>query len=194
MQFCCVYPLNPICNEVIESECGCLKIVHAWIWDSKISACKITYYYGCRFRRKGFLCKKKCEAACLYKPEPNPNVSLNPICKQPIDKGIGGGCCTRWAYNMHKGVCEQFFFGGSDGNDNKFYTEEECEQVCPPSYPVVPRNPICNERIDKGTGMAYVLSWGYDTHEGACVQFFYQGCHGNRNRFSCKKQCDKTCL
>ena len=33
-------------------------------------------------------------------------------------------------YNVETGLCEQFVYGGCDGNANNFATREECEATC----------------------------------------------------------------
>ncbi|KAL3308166.1 hypothetical protein Ciccas_013307, partial [Cichlidogyrus casuarinus] len=171
--FCCVYSLNPVCNDVIVSEYGCLITVHAWIWDARISACKMTYYYGCRFRSKGFPSKHKCEAACHYKPEPNLDAWHNPVCKLPPDSGEGYCNIHLWAYDLYSGTCMDLPYGGFGGNKNRFCTKQECEKACVP-----PPTPICEQPIDRGTGGQCLIRWGYDTRKGACVPFYYGGSGG----------------
>ncbi|XP_007953723.1 kunitz-type protease inhibitor 2 [Orycteropus afer afer] len=36
----------------------------------------------------------------------------------------------RWWYNITDGSCQQFVYGGCEGNDNNYLTKEECLQKC----------------------------------------------------------------
>ena len=36
----------------------------------------------------------------------------------------------RWFYNLKTGQCEQFIYGGCQGNENNFETEKECVTTC----------------------------------------------------------------
>lgn len=36
----------------------------------------------------------------------------------------------RWWYNATDGTCQQFVYGGCDGNDNNYLSKEECLEKC----------------------------------------------------------------
>lgn len=44
------------------------------------------------------------------------------------------GPCTaamkRWFFNAETGHCEEFSYGGCEGNGNNFKTKEDCMQAC----------------------------------------------------------------
>ena len=50
-------------------------------------------------------------------------------CQQPSEQGNGQDYSVRWFYNGS--ICTRFWYGGSNGNDNNFETEEECQRECP---------------------------------------------------------------
>ena len=37
----------------------------------------------------------------------------------------------RYFHNSTSGLCEQFIYGGCEGNDNNFETLKECQERCP---------------------------------------------------------------
>uniref|UniRef100_A0A671X011 BPTI/Kunitz inhibitor domain-containing protein n=1 Tax=Sparus aurata TaxID=8175 RepID=A0A671X011_SPAAU len=44
-----------------------------------------------------------------------------------------GGCQNYtmvWFYDTKQNECSRFWYGGCDGNENRFTTQEECEHLC----------------------------------------------------------------
>ena len=68
------------------------------------------------------------------------------VCKNSSD--FGRKCADysiKWFYNETADSCDRFWYGGCDGNDNRFDTEVECLEHCKPD--------------DKGTGrFIYIYS------------------------------------
>ena len=52
------------------------------------------------------------------------------ICKQSSDIGNCGKAVTRWFYNSASKGCEEFVWGGCEGNGNNFESKEDCENNC----------------------------------------------------------------
>ena len=52
------------------------------------------------------------------------------VCNLPADIGPCRGYFIKWYYNAERGQCEEFGFGGCQGNGNRFSTQEECEHIC----------------------------------------------------------------
>ena len=57
-------------------------------------------------------------------------VDLDEVCSQEPDPGPCDGAFPRFFHNATSGRCEEFVYGGCEGNDNRFNTQEECEQTC----------------------------------------------------------------
>jgi len=51
-------------------------------------------------------------------------------CSLPPYTGICRAYFERWAFHPDQGRCEMFVYGGCNGNDNRFNSEEECMQKC----------------------------------------------------------------
>lgn len=54
------------------------------------------------------------------------------ICRLPKKVGPCYGSFSQWYYDAAYGSCLEFTYGGCDGNENNFDTEEECILRCDP--------------------------------------------------------------
>lgn len=52
------------------------------------------------------------------------------VCLQPKVTGPCEALFRRYYYNSAAGLCEEFIYGGCQGNDNNFQTLAECEHRC----------------------------------------------------------------
>ncbi|XP_059058857.1 inducible serine protease inhibitor 2-like [Achroia grisella] len=57
-------------------------------------------------------------------------LSLDPICKLPLETGICRAEFYRFGYDAKLKECRQFLYGGCRGNENNFKTFEACQAVC----------------------------------------------------------------
>ena len=57
-------------------------------------------------------------------------VDLEEVCSQESETGPCKGAFDRFFYNATSGQCEKFSYGGCEGNENRFETQEECVQTC----------------------------------------------------------------
>uniref|UniRef100_W8CC99 Protease inhibitor nigrescinin-4 n=1 Tax=Ceratitis capitata TaxID=7213 RepID=W8CC99_CERCA len=51
-------------------------------------------------------------------------------CHQPKETGRCFGLFYRYAYNVENRQCEEFVYGGCNGNKNNFESKEDCEAKC----------------------------------------------------------------
>uniref|UniRef100_A0A175KDW0 Kunitz-type inhibitors n=1 Tax=Phalotris mertensi TaxID=1260334 RepID=A0A175KDW0_9SAUR len=52
------------------------------------------------------------------------------FCNLPADIGPCRGKIPYFYYNVDGNKCEIFFYGGCQGNDNRFKTKRECDRTC----------------------------------------------------------------
>ncbi|KAL2084692.1 hypothetical protein ACEWY4_020210 [Coilia grayii] len=104
----------------------------------------------------------------------------------------------KWYYNSETGACTPFWYGGCDGNSNRFNTENECFQTCvaytlddqqQKEDPAVVQD-VCSLKQDEGSCRNFKLNWYHDTVQNECRAFWYSGCGGNGNRFDTKTDCE----
>lgn len=52
------------------------------------------------------------------------------VCTLPRETGRCRASIPRWFYDHTAGQCSQFTYGGCEGNQNNYETQQECESMC----------------------------------------------------------------
>uniref|UniRef100_A0A158R5U1 Papilin n=1 Tax=Syphacia muris TaxID=451379 RepID=A0A158R5U1_9BILA len=97
-----------------------------------------------------------------------------------------------WFYDMSVGQCSQFWYGGCEGNENRFSSKEQCEQTCVEP----PGKGRCYLPKSEGPMSCNALSarYYYDHETRQCHAFWWRGCHGNANNFESWERCIEYCI
>ncbi|XP_036431055.1 LOW QUALITY PROTEIN: collagen alpha-4(VI) chain [Colossoma macropomum] len=121
-----------------------------------------------------------------------------------LNKDVGTVCSSyqsRWFYDRNTQECRHFWYGGCDGNSNRFLKKDECLETCtgmeleillkddPPKL-----EDVCQLDQDMGKCYNFSLKWHFDASKRECTRFWYGGCEGNGNRFDTQEECEARCL
>ncbi|XP_045496946.1 carboxypeptidase inhibitor SmCI-like [Colias croceus] len=123
----------------------------------------------------------------------NPEV-IDKTCLLKPDIGPCRGDILMYFYDPSTKDCSKFFWGGCQGNGNRFNSRSECLQAClsePNGRRQRPR--WCSLTFDYGYCFGSLTVWYYDPLWQVCKERIYSGCGGNKNNFYNKEQCESIC-
>uniref|UniRef100_A0A7N4V6H1 Tissue factor pathway inhibitor n=1 Tax=Sarcophilus harrisii TaxID=9305 RepID=A0A7N4V6H1_SARHA len=123
-------------------------------------------------------------------PLPHPRGVPLARCLLPPDAGPCRALLPSFYYDRHLQSCRPFTFGGCEGNDNNFDTQEDCEQACG-WIPRVPK--ICRLEVNGTELVRDQELYFFNLSSMACERLLFQGPHGNHNRFPDAATCKNFC-
>ncbi|VDM98865.1 unnamed protein product [Thelazia callipaeda] len=156
------------------------RSVQRWAYDHVKLRCVTFDYAGCNGNENRFATEFACNMNCKGLKLP-----LNERCMNYPNWGYCNHLNYRWFYNLTKGTCQQFLWGGcDDGNENRFETFEICQQSCE-----IPTENVCMEPLDRGHWCEPMSSrYYYNIDSKLCKGFHYTGCGNSRNIFMTKQE------
>ncbi|XP_035683938.1 mucin-5B-like isoform X1 [Branchiostoma floridae] len=111
-------PTDP-CEQAMDPG-PCKAAFPRWYFNSQTGQCEQFIYGGCLGNDNNFVTEQECQTTC----------GPTDPCEQAMDPGPCEAIFPRWYFNSQTGQCEQFIYGGCDGNGNNFVTVEECQDTC----------------------------------------------------------------
>ncbi|CAN8009769.1 unnamed protein product, partial [Ixodes pacificus] len=113
-------PDPEVCN--LPADTGpCKAKMPRWYFNSETRECETFIYGGCRGNANNFLSRQLCLLTCALGTRD---------CEAPADPGPCKGYFPRWFFDVETSKCEQFIYGGCQGNLNNYYSKEQCESTC----------------------------------------------------------------
>ncbi|XP_017333441.2 collagen alpha-6(VI) chain isoform X1 [Ictalurus punctatus] len=100
----------------------CGKYVQRWYYEKKLGACLRFLYGGCDGNSNRFSTETECYKTCV--------MNNTDVCFLKKDDGPCRTYVLKWYYDQEKNRCIQFWYGGCDGNLNRFDSQKDCEACC----------------------------------------------------------------
>ncbi|KAG1650386.1 Papilin [Nymphon striatum] len=163
----------------------CNGNVLAWGYSNEIKSCVKYTYGGCLGNNNRFQSQADCEATCKEE--------VQDPCQLSLDPGPCNGRQQRFYFDKDSKLCQQFNYGGCEGNKNNFQTLEVCEKTCNVSQTVEVQKK-CFQAKEVGSCVEYQERYYYDDNEKRCRRFIYGGCDGNENNFQTRESCEASCI
>ncbi|XP_025094262.1 BPTI/Kunitz domain-containing protein-like [Pomacea canaliculata] len=104
-------------------------------------------------------------------------------CYEPLDPGTCKANITRYYFDISSQICQNFTYGGCQGNGNNYVTMEDCTRDC-----------VCSLPNQPGPCEAYNPRYFFNVASKSCEKFIYGGCKGNENNFETLDDCQHSCL
>jgi hypothetical protein len=103
----------------------CYAYFENYFFNKTSQKCEPFIYGGCGGNENRYESEEACQKVCSPKP-----TQTNSICLLEKKVGKCRGYFSRYFYNNETKKCEEFIYGGCDGNENNFETEEVCNSKC----------------------------------------------------------------
>ncbi|XP_035869076.1 kunitz-type protease inhibitor 2 isoform X2 [Phyllostomus discolor] len=129
----------------------CRASFRRWWYNATDGSCQQFVYGGCGGNDNNYLTKEKCLEKCAGFTVPgrrdfdDPSSDVFDYEEHCTAKAVTGPCRAsflRWYFDAEKNSCDNFIYGGCQGNKNNYLSKEACMSRCfgKQLYPVLPRS------------------------------------------------------
>ncbi|KAG5669149.1 hypothetical protein PVAND_017044 [Polypedilum vanderplanki] len=134
-----------------------------------------------------------------YKPLSR-NSKTTAVCLEQEETGPCDEYVVNYAFDQETQQCKAFYYGGCEGNNNRFETKEECESIChqheqssftQPTRPLLPTKSLHPAEIINVEGMQ-IPSNCTDNKEFANCTLIVKGNYCNHKYY--RKFCCRSCV
>lgn len=118
----------------------CTDYSERWYYDAEDRRCHRFYFSGCGGNRNNYQSLEECSTRCERPREPpvssttETTISVGHFHSEFCFKAFDSGPCQhnqiRWYYDRRDGGCKEFIYGGCNGNENRFESQQQCETNC----------------------------------------------------------------
>ncbi|XP_026316323.1 papilin-like [Hyposmocoma kahamanoa] len=161
-----------------DGTCKENSVVTRYFWNETTQNCQKFTYSGCGGNANNFRTEMLCQENCNPYPK---------LCTLEAEPGPCRGAFKRFFWNNDEKECQEFIYGGCQGNNNNFETLQACRDTCD-TYPG-----SCQLEPNSGPCQANDRRYYWNKTARKCQLFPYGGCFGNQNNFKTKEVCLKTC-
>uniref|UniRef100_A0A3P8TUG6 BPTI/Kunitz inhibitor domain-containing protein n=1 Tax=Amphiprion percula TaxID=161767 RepID=A0A3P8TUG6_AMPPE len=150
------FPSSLVSRCQLDSDSGiqCADFVQVWFFDKHIGACSPFWYGGCGGNANRFNTEHECFRTF------NKSKRVN---KLYFDQDQGGcqNYIMMWFFDTEQNECSRFWYGGCGGNENRFKTQEECENLCLTKTVIFLFIFISSDMFYQGPRSVFILATGF---------------------------------
>ncbi|CAM5127202.1 unnamed protein product [Natator depressus] len=121
-----------------DSGIKCTSYSLLWYYRVDTGSCNRFWYGGCAGNANRFNSEQDCIRVCIDRSTSAAGLGeeknlTQAVCLEDRDAGPCHSFALKWFFNKTQPVrCTPFWYGGCEGNGNRFETQELCESICLP--------------------------------------------------------------
>ncbi|XP_022803867.1 BPTI/Kunitz domain-containing protein-like [Stylophora pistillata] len=121
--------LDEVCR-LPEKPGPCRAAFPRFFFDKNTGQCRQFIYGGCQGNKNNFRSLQACQWKCPDQQVAKDCSDLAEVCCLHEDPGPCRAAFPRFFFNKNTGKCQQFIYGGCEGNKNNFRSLQACQMKC----------------------------------------------------------------